>query len=157
MSSYTNGYNKNSSNKNFGTQNKKPFTTQPPRKAEPLNKTDYVKQAENIIREHLEQSYKCITSNKIRNVLTLMNELYNMARVDSKPELDEKTLSHIQYVKMRLVYESGRDDTVKSFINYSGLLSHLDSIKNNKEELFLVCRYTEALVAYHKFYAPKER
>lgn len=157
MNSYNNSCNRNSGyNRNNSTYSSKPAQTY--KKPEPLNKTDYVDRAEKIIKEHIDNNpRKCITTNKIRNILTLMTELYNMARADNNNQLNEKTLSHIQYVKMKLVYESGREDSVKDFINCSGLLVHLDSIKNNKEELMLVCHYTEALVAYHKYYAPKER
>ena len=120
-----------------------------------LDKLTYVSQAEGVIDKLDKDKYNKIslTSNQIRNVLSLVNELYDMARMNSEPVLNEKIRSHAQYVKMRLVYAAGRDNKVKDLLKKSDLLNYLDAVGNSKEELILVCRYTEALVAYHKFYS----
>lgn len=119
-----------------------------------LDKVTYVNEAEKVIDQLKDNRGKIrITTNQIRNVLSLINELYEMARMNDEPVLDENIRSHVQYVKMRLVYEAGRSRDVKDMLEKSGLLGCLDSIGSSKDELVLVCRYTEALVAYHKYYA----
>ena len=123
-----------------------------------LDKLTYVKQAEEVI-EIIARTPKGmikLKTNKIRNMLTLINELYAMAKADNSVKLNEDIQSRVQYTKMKLVYEAGRDNDVKDIINKSELLEYLDSIGDSKEQLMLVCRYMEALVAYHKFHAPKD-
>ena len=118
-----------------------------------LDKVTYVNEAEKVIDQLKDNRGKIrITTNQIRNVLSLINELYEMARMNDEPVLDENIRSHVQYVKMRLVYEAGRSRDVKDMLEKSGLLGCLDSIGSSKDELVLVCRYTEALVSYHKYY-----
>lgn len=123
-----------------------------------LDKLTYVSQAETVIKSLANPRTGKIdlTTNKIRSLLSLVNELYAMAKADTSPKLNESVKSHIQYVKMHLVYEAGRENTVKDFLAKSGLLEYLDGIGSDREELMLVCRYTEALVAYHKFYSPEK-
>ena len=123
-----------------------------------LDKLTYVKQAEEVI-EKIARTPKGmikLKTNKIRNMLTLINELYAMAKADNSVRLNEDIQSRVQYTKMKLVYEAGRDNDVKDIINKSELLEYLDSIGDSMEQLMLVCRYMEALVAYHKFHAPKD-
>lgn len=118
-----------------------------------LNKLEYVKQAENVI-EKLERDENDdinLTTNKIRNMLALTNELYNMAKRVKGDKIGEDIQSHIQYIKMKLVYEAGRDGSSKDFVNKSEILTYLDSVGDSKETLIMICHYMEALVAYHKY------
>ncbi len=126
-------------------------------KQDKLDKLTYVSQAEEVINSLKDSKGRiALTTNKIRSLLSLVNELYGMARSNTSPQLSEAVKSHIQYVKMHLVYEAGRENTVKDFLKKSGLLDYLDGIGSDREALMLVCRYTEALVAYHKFYSPEK-
>lgn len=120
---------------------------------EPLSELNYVKKAENVI-NNLKKNKKgqlCLTTNKIRNLLTLINELYNKARFIKTDSIDSSMQGYIQYIKMRFVYEGGRDPNVKELIEKSNMLTYLDSIDNSKEKLLRVCHYMEALVAYHRY------
>lgn len=120
-----------------------------------LDKIKYVKQAEDVIsslsRDRKRTDVISLTSNKIRNILSMINELYELSRMKTEEKMDESLQSHIQYVKMRIIYEAGREKTVKEFLNKSNLLNYIDDIGNSREKLILVCRYMEALVAYHKY------
>ena len=120
----------------------------------PLDKLTYVDQAEAVIgqlRKNEKSGVIYLTTNKIRNLLSLITELYNMLDRRSG-EIDEKTQSHVQYVRMKIVYEAGRDKDVKEFCEKSEILEHLKAVGKDSEKLLLVCHYMEALVAYHKFY-----
>ena len=58
---------------------------------------------------------------------------------------------------MKLVYAAARDNTVKDLMNKSGLLDELKAVGNSRDQLILVCRYAESLVAFHKYYPhPRE-
>lgn len=118
-----------------------------------LKKATYVEDAENVIKslKKNKQNDISLTTNKIRNVLSLINELYGMAKMSKDETLSEEIRSHAQYVKMRLVYEAGRENDVRDLLEKSDLLKHIDSINNSREQLILVCHYMEALVAYHKY------
>ena len=57
----------------------------------------------------------------------------------------------INYLKVRIIYEAGREESVKYFIDESFLLKVIDSIKGSRSQYMLFSRYLEALVAYRKF------
>ncbi len=118
-----------------------------------LDKIKYVEQAEKVIsslgRSKNNKIY--LTTNKIRNILTMINELYELARMKNENEIDEELQSHIQYIKMKIIYEAGREKAVKEFIEKSQLINYIDNIGTSRENLILVCHYMEALVAYHKY------
>lgn len=117
---------------------------------EPLSELNYVKKAENVI-INLKDKHRLPSTNQIRNLLTLINELYNKARFIKTDSIDSSMQGYIQYVKMRFVYEGGRNSKVKDLIEESNMLTYLDSIDNSKEKLLRVCHYMEALVAYHRY------
>ena len=52
---------------------------------------------------------------------------------------------------MRMVYEAGREPSVKTFIEEARLMKVLDEVGDSRERLITFCHYMEALVAYRKF------
>lgn len=74
-----------------------------------------------------------------------------MVRTNKNKVLSEDVQSHIQYVKMKIIYMAGRENSVKVFIEKSLLVDYLNGIGDSRDELILVCHYMEALVAYHKY------
>lgn len=119
-----------------------------------LNKQDYVKQAEEVIKNLPASKYGKfnLTTNQIRNILTLVNELYDMIRLDTSEDLNQDVQSHVQYIKMKIIYLAGREKAVKEFVEKSGITDYLDSVGKSRDNLMIVCHYMESLVAYHKFY-----
>lgn len=94
-----------------------------------LDKKDYVNKAEEVVNNLPSDKYnKPITSNQIRNVLSLINELYDMVRTNKNKVLSEDVQSHIQYVKMKIIYMAGRENSVKVFIEKSLLVDYLNGI-----------------------------
>ncbi len=122
-----------------------------------LNKLTYVDQAEKVVLNLGKDRFGKIfvTTNKVRNMLTLINELYAMINKSEKT-LNEELQSRVQYTRMRIVYEAGRDKNVKELCEKSEILDYLKGVGSSTDNLLLVCRYMEALVAYHKFYTTEK-
>lgn len=126
-----------------------------------LTKTTYVDEAERVIKSMIKKDRNGndtigITTSKIRNLLSMISEIYNDALHNEEEKLSEDMISRIQYLKMRFAYEAGREDTVKEFVQKAGIFEAINKIGNNKEKLIIFCHYMEALVAYRKFYIEKD-
>ena len=122
-----------------------------------LNKLNYVDQAEDVVK-HLSANKNgkiLITTSKIRNILSLINELYAMVNKADK-KLDADIQSRVQYTRMKIVYEAGRDNYVKEFCDKSDILEYLKGVGDSTDDLLLVCHYMESLVAFHKFYTTEK-
>ena len=66
-------------------------------------------------------------------------------------------VSRVQYLKMRIAYEAGREPkTVYPFVMEARLLEYVNEIGSSRQNLILFCSYMEALVAYHKFYGGRD-
>ena len=97
-----------------------------------------------------------VTTSKIRNLLAMTAEIYNEV-INSKSELlSSEIKGRINYLKIRFVYEAGRDEQVKNLVIGAKSLEHLDEIKGNRGQYILFSRYMEALVAYRKYYGGKD-
>ena len=73
---------------------------------------------------------------------------------------ESKLNGRIEYLRIRFVYECGRDDSkrkVRNFVEKSEVLEILKEIKKSKKNYLLFSRYMEALVAFHKYYGGKEQ
>lgn len=118
-----------------------------------LDKMTYVSEAEKVISQLPlnKRGDFFISSNQMRNILTMINELYDMVRTRTEKLLSEDIQSHVQYVKLKLIYAAGRDKDVRAFLNSALLIEYMDSVGNSRDELVLLCHYTEALVAYHRY------
>lgn len=129
-----------------------------------INKENYVDVAEEVISNLKKNNNKYIlTTSQIRNILSMVNEIYNEAIHLQGDTLNDELKTKIQYLRMRMAYEAGRDpggknpNGVYEFIVEKGkLIDNIKTIGNSKENLILFCHYVEALVAYHKFYGGKE-
>ena len=126
---------------------------------EKLTQTNYVDLAEKVIVKEIVRNPKrhnsiVLTTSKIRNLLSLTNTLYNDVIHLTNEILSEEILGKIQYLRLRVVYEAGRDTdrekSVKDFVEKADIIKHLQRIET-RSDLLLFCRYMEALVAYHKF------
>ena len=130
--------------------------------SEKLNSTNYVSIAEKVI-NHLTEGRPgnntyLLTTSQIRNLLSLNSEIYNTVVNMGSLELDEAVISKLLYLKVRMVYESGRQEKVDLFIKNSHLIEHLEYVcKTKKKSDYLIfARYMEALVAYRKFLGGKD-
>lgn len=120
-----------------------------------LTDDNYVNQAETIV-ETLFKGRKVVTTSQIRNLLSLNSEIYNMVIAENKPELSETVQSKLQYLKVRMVYDSGRESTVNDLVQNAQLIKHIDAIGNSRKKYITFARFMEALVAYRKFIGVRE-
>ena len=95
-----------------------------------------------IIQEFMYFNYEDITTSQLRNIYSLVLDV------------DKSEPSQLSLKRVKLAYIAGRTDKKK--IGLHNLLSFLDSlfesVKNDTEKLKGVKTFTEALVAYHKYF-----
>lgn len=99
-------------------------------------------------------AFSQLSMSKLRSIYSLITNIH--ARVNTPEDL-EACMSDLQYIKVKMAYESGRERNkdVKDFISMTHLMDLLDQI-HTYEQFVLYCRYAESLVAYFKFYGGRE-
>ena len=127
-----------------------------------LNNENYVDEAENAIKALLQmktkdgREIKILTTSKIRNLLALTSDIYNEVSALDSEKLNEEQIGKVQYLKIRTIYEAGRDQAVKNFVKTAKIIEYIDEIKGKKSNFILFSRYMEALVAYRKYLGGKD-
>ena len=127
-----------------------------------LTNENYVDEAEKVIVELCKKTDKygnpdLVSTSKIRKILSMVTGIYNDARHMIGDSLDSDMRGRLQYLKMHIVYEAGRDNKegpVRRFIDKAELVSLIDSV-SNKKDLIIFCHYMEALVAYQRYHGGK--
>ena len=127
-----------------------------------LTEDNYVDIAEKAIKKLSGEKNKngkpipLVTTSKIRNLLAMTADIYNEV-VNSKEEtLSSELIVRINYMKIRFIYEAGREPKVSRIVEEADILSHLDEINGSRKQYILFSHYMEALVAYRKFYGGKD-
>ena len=151
-SGYSNSYNGNRSGSgsynnrsSYGQQKELPPEITPKKVPE-----DYVDEAERIMRSLMSQPKK-VTTSKIRNLLSLVTDIYNTENIRTEEKLLPESIVKLNLMRVRVAYECGRDDTVKSFVAQTNLLEYLKGISTDRADLIRFAHYMEALVAYHRY------
>lgn len=116
---------------------------------------DYVDEAERIMRSLMSQPKK-VTTSKIRNLLSLVTDIYNTENIRTEEKLLPESIVKLNLMRVRVAYECGRDDTVKSFVAQTNLLEYLKGISTDRADLIRFAHYMEALVAFHRYFGGKE-
>lgn len=129
-----------------------------------LNEKTYVDQAESVL-DKLTQKFEkngkwitpqIVTTSKIRNILSMAADIYDNVLQNKDDCLSEEIVSRIEYLRVRIIYECGREPKVKEFVNAADLLDYIKMIGNDKKKYVLFYHYLEALVAFHKFKGGKD-
>ena len=166
-SGYSNSYNGNrsgsssyNSRSSYGQQNELPPEITPKKVPE-----DYVDEAERIMRSLMSQPKK-VTTSKIRNLLSLVTDIYNEENIRTEEALLPESVVKINLMRVRVAYEYGRDTgesvgkdkayPMKDFISQSHLLEYLKGISTDRADLIRFAHYMEALVAFHRYFGGKE-
>ncbi len=120
----------------------------------PIASDSYARCAEQVIAgSDGKLRFPHLTTTKIRGIYSLVTNIYT--RVGSEEDF-EACRADLQYIKVKMAYESGKDRNVKGFIEDSCLMKAIDQVKTY-DQFILYCRYAESLVAYFKFYGGKEK
>ena len=126
-----------------------------------LEQNTYVAKAEKAINEcrkvtNSRGKVEMITTSQIRHLLATTADIYNQVMLSMNDVLSEEITGRIAYLKIRFIYEMGRDSKMKTFAQQAEILKAIDEIGNSKQKYILFSRYMEALVAYDKFYGGKD-
>ena len=116
---------------------------------------NYVDEAERIMRA-LISSGTTVTTSKIRNLLSLVTDIFNTENIRTEEKLRPESVVKLNLMRVRVAYECGRDDTVKSFVAQTNLLEYLKGISTDRADLIRFAHYMEALVAFHRYFGGKE-
>lgn len=128
-----------------------------------VNEQNYVDEAEKAINSLISKSKKdrfgnpiIVTTSKLRNLLAMSADIYNVVLNHTEEKLPEEICSRIEYLRVRFLYEAGRENLVKDLVKEANIIEVLKNIKGSKKNYILFNRYMEALVAFHKYYGGKE-
>lgn len=121
-----------------------------------LTNDNYVELAEKtigVMKAEKERNFRTelVSTTKIRGLLAMLADIYNEIQDMPDEVMNEHIRSRIDYLRIRFVYEAGKEETVKKFVNDANLLDYLKAINGKRSEFILFYHYMEALVAYFKF------
>ena len=128
-----------------------------PKKNRGLNEQNYVEIAEEVIEKLNQKKDKrgrtvdMVTTSKIRNLLAMAADIYNQVIDCNDDELPEEISARIEYLRMRFVYEAGREEGVKNLVTEAGLLNIMKKVSTSKKKYILFYNYMEALVAFKRY------
>lgn len=125
-----------------------------------IEESTYVKKAEQVIKQLSQNKDKYgkvrwITTSKIRNLLAMSADIYNEVLLSPEKLSDEQS-ARIDYLRVRFVYEAGRDKDVKNFVEKAQILKALEEVRGSRKQYILFNHYMEALVAYHRYYGGRD-
>lgn len=112
--------------------------------------SDYLQAAEDAMIKIQRESDQ-ITRTKLRNLYSLTMCIYDRELRRSEAQLLPEDQSKLTMMEMRVLYEYGRDDAVKVFVEKTQILGYLKGVKDSRQAYLNFAHYMEALVAYHRF------
>ena len=127
-----------------------------------INEQNYVDAAEKVIlslkdkKDQRGKSIPIVTTSKLRNLLAMSADIYNEVLNQKEDKLNEELCSRIEYLRVRFLYEAGREPSVKNLVNEAGIIEVLKNVNASKKNYILFSRYMEALVAFRKYYVEKD-
>jgi CRISPR-associated protein Csm2 len=119
----------------------------------------YVDEAENVIKKLKGSNFRHgkdnLTTSQIRNLLSLISTIFNDLSFKEVSQLTDK----LSYLRIQIVYQSGRNAAVKDLVETGQILELLEQVQTTKDKKTLVrfCHYFEALVAYFKYYGGQDK
>ena len=120
---------------------------------------NYVDEAERVM-EKLKEENRFgkfdITTSKLRAIHALVADIYNVENLRTEAELLEESQLKLMRLRVRIVYDAGREKAVMRFVEKTNLLNYIKGIGKNRAEMIRFAHYMEALVAYHRFLGGRE-
>lgn len=127
-----------------------------------ITEQNYVEKAEKVIaalknrKDKRERTVPMVTTSKLRNLLAMTADIYNEVLSGKDDKLSEELCGRIEYLKIRFLYEAGREPKVKDLVEEAEIIKVINEIKGSKKNYVLFNHYMEAIVAYHKYYGGKD-
>ena len=127
-----------------------------------VNEQNYVDEAEKVIqklkdyKDNRGRTVPMVTTSKLRSLLSMSIDIYNQAVNQNTDRLDADIASRIEYLRVRFLYEAGREESVKKLVEAAGIIGMLKNVKGSRDRYLLFQRYMEALVAFHKYYGGRD-
>ena len=123
-----------------------------------INEETFAREAENIMASLKDDGapkrrFAGLTTTKLRGIYGMVMNVYTKINT---PEDFDACKPDLQYLKVKMAYEAGREPAVKTFLEKTKLMQRIDDVKNY-DQFKLYCRYAESLVAYFKFYGGKDK
>lgn len=126
-----------------------------------LEEKSYVDKAERVIEKLAQKKDRygnpdMVTTSKIRNLLSMTADIYGEV-LGVEETLPENVNARIDYLRIRFVYEAGRDSKkVGDFVKSAQILEAIKEINGSRKRYILFSHYMEALVAFHKYYGGRD-
>ena len=123
-----------------------------------INEENYVAKAESVILKLIKQVNKqgkvvsMVTNSKIINLLSMSADIYNQVLDCKDDKLPQELNGRIEYLRVRYIYEAGREPRVKDLVIQGELLEIMKEIQGSKKNYILYYHYMEALVAFKRFW-----
>ena len=123
-----------------------------------INEENYVAKAEGVILKLSKQVNKqgkvvaMVTNSKIRNLLSMSADIYNQVLDCKDDKLPQELNGRIEYLRVRYIYEAGREPRVKDLVIQGELLEIMKEIQGSKKNYILYYHYMEAVVAFKRFW-----
>lgn len=149
------GYNNRSYGQQGGWNNRANVTNDQPEPVKPKKlPVNYVDEAERVMSEL--KAKRGITTSKIRAIHALVADIYNAENLRSEAELSEESQLKLMRLRVRIIYDAGREQAVMAFVEKAQLLEYIKGIGKSRAEMIQFAHYMEALVAYHRYYGGRE-
>ena len=101
------------------------------------------------------QGEKPVTTNQLRNILTLINNI-SIKSGFGGDTLSREVQNDIKYLLVKIYYACGRDKSVNSFVNTTKLIELLLCVGDSRDRWLIFSKYVESLVAFHKYLGGKD-
>lgn len=127
-----------------------------------INEQNYVDEAEKVIlalknkKDQRGKSIPVVTTSKLRNLLAMSADIYNEVLNQEGDKLNENICARIEYLRVRFLYEAGREPSVKNLVNEAQIMDLMKRVNASKKNFILFNRYMEALVAFRKFHVTND-
>lgn len=124
---------------------------------------DVVSKAETAIQSLEKDKFDKIrlTKTQIRKFLTAVNMLKNKVdfykiKSNNSKALDAELTTEVKFLRVNILYQAGRERTVKDFVVKTDIERIIKDIGNDRLAFEKFCKYVEALVAFHKYYGGRD-
>ena len=93
-----------------------------------------------------------ITNTQLRLILSNSVIIKNKIKNTNNEDLSVEIQNEIKYLLIKLIYQAGKEDKVKKFIEDFKMVDKIKQIGDSAKKFNEFYRYLEEIVAYSKYY-----